>query len=85
MPLTRGSIAPPPFSKRPEVRTRGEHPSHAFISPSIAPESAQLLTGVSCAAAGLFPLRSVFSGAPVLVLRPRSCSLCRPERAWPFP
>ena len=34
-PSTRGSIAPPPFSKRPGVRTQGDHPSHAFISPSI--------------------------------------------------
>jgi hypothetical protein len=35
-PSTRGSTAPPPFSKHPEVRTRGEQPFHAFISPSIA-------------------------------------------------
>jgi hypothetical protein len=35
-PLTQGSTAPPLFSKRPGVRTRGEKASHAFISPSIA-------------------------------------------------
>jgi hypothetical protein len=34
-PSTRGSTAPPPFSKCPAVRTRGEQPSHVFISPSI--------------------------------------------------
>jgi hypothetical protein len=73
------------FSKRLRVRTRGEHPFHAFISPSIAPEPAQLLIGVSCAAAGLFPPRSAFSGAPVPVMRPWLCSPCRPERASPFP
>jgi hypothetical protein len=28
---TRGSIAPPPFSKRPGVRTRGEHPAHSRL------------------------------------------------------
>jgi hypothetical protein len=33
---TRGSTAPPPFPKRPRVRTQGEQPSHAFILPSIA-------------------------------------------------
>jgi hypothetical protein len=54
LPSTWGSIAPPPIPKRPEVRTRGEEPSHAFISPSIAPVLVQLLTGVSCAAAGPF-------------------------------
>jgi hypothetical protein len=74
-----------PFSKRPGVRTQGEHPSHAFITPSIAPEPAQLLTGVSCAAVGLFPPWSTLSGAPVPVLRPRSCSSCRLEHARPFP
>jgi hypothetical protein len=79
-PSTRGSTAPSPSSTRPRVRTRGEHPSHAFISSSIAPAPAQLLTGVSCAAAAPFPPRSMFSGAPVPVLRPRSCSPCRAER-----
>jgi hypothetical protein len=68
-PSTRGSIAPPPFSKRLGVHTRGEHPSHAFISPSNAPAPAQLLTRDSCVAAEPFPLRSAFSGAPVPVLR----------------
>jgi hypothetical protein len=58
-PSTRGSIAPPPFSKRLGVRTRGEHPSHAFISPSITPAPTQLLPGVSCAAAEPFHLRSL--------------------------
>jgi hypothetical protein len=78
---TRGSIAPPLFSKHSGVRTRGEQPSHAFISPSIAPEPVQLLTGVICASAGLFPLPSAFSRTPVPVLRPRLCSPCRPECA----
>ena len=77
---TRGSTAPLPFSKRPRVRTRGEHPSHAVISPSIIPAPAQLLARVSCAAAEPFLPRSVFSGAPVSVMRPRSCSPCRTER-----
>jgi hypothetical protein len=72
-PSTRGSTAPPPFSKRPGVRTRGEQPSHALNSPSITPEPAQFLAGVSCAAAEPFTLRSVFSGAPIPVLRPRWC------------
>jgi hypothetical protein len=63
-PSTRGSTAPPPFSKCPGVRTRGEQPSYAFISPSIALVPAQLLTGVSCAAAGPSPPRSASSGTP---------------------
>jgi hypothetical protein len=84
-PSTLGSIAPPPLSKRPRVRTRGEHPSPAFILPSITPEPAQLLTGVSCAAAGLFPPWSAFSGAPVPVLHPRSCWPCRLNVPDPFP
>ena len=40
------------------VRTRGEQPSHAFVSPSIAPVLAQLLTGVSLCRRGTFPPRS---------------------------
>jgi hypothetical protein len=80
LPSTRGSIAPPSFSKRPRVRTRGEHPSHAFILPSITSAPAQLLTGVSCVAAEPFPPRSALSGAPVPGLRPRSCSPCCAER-----
>jgi hypothetical protein len=79
-PSTRGSTAPPPFSKHPGVRTRGEHPSHVVISRSIIPAPAQLLAGVSCAAAEPFLLRSTFSGTPVSVLRPRSCLPCRAER-----
>jgi hypothetical protein len=63
-PSSQGSIAPPPFSKRPRVRTRGEYPSHAFISPSIAPVPVQLLTGVNRATARPFLPRSAFSGAP---------------------
>jgi hypothetical protein len=63
-PSTQGSTAPPPFSKRPGVRTRGEHPSHAVISPSIIPAPAQLLAGVSCATAKPFLPQSAFSGAP---------------------
>jgi hypothetical protein len=51
---TRGSTAPPSFPKRLGVCTRGEQPSHVFISPSIAPVLAQLLTRVSCAATGSF-------------------------------
>jgi hypothetical protein len=35
-PSTRGSTAPPSFPKRPGVCTRGEQPSHVFISPCIA-------------------------------------------------
>jgi hypothetical protein len=78
---------PPLFSKRPKVHTRGEHPSHAFISPSIAPKPAQLLTGVSCAATGLFPPRSVFSGKDRTVVfcthsRVRRVTLNKPD---PFP
>jgi hypothetical protein len=61
---TRGSTAPLPFSKRPRVRTRGEHPSHAVISPSIIPAPAQLLARVSCAAAEPFLPRFAFSVAP---------------------
>jgi hypothetical protein len=53
-PSTRGSTTPSLFPKRPGVRTRGEQPSHVFISPSIAPVLAQLLTGVSCAVVGPF-------------------------------
>jgi hypothetical protein len=75
----------PSFSKRPGVRTRGEHPSHAVISPSIIPAPAQLHAGVSCAAAEPFLPRSAFSSAPVSVLHPRSCSSCRAERVSPFP
>jgi hypothetical protein len=78
---TRGSTTPPPFPERPGIRTQGEHPSHAFILPSIAPVPAQLLTGVSYTAAGPFPPRSASSSAPVPVLHPWSCSPCRPERA----
>jgi hypothetical protein len=82
-PSTRGFIAPPPFSKHPRVRTRGEQPSHAFILPSITLEPAQLLTGVSCTAAGLFPPRSAFSGAPVTVLR--QSRVCRVTLNMPDP
>jgi hypothetical protein len=64
----------------PGVRTRCEQPSHALISPSVAPAPAQFLTGASCTVVEPFPPRSVFSGAPVSVLRPRSCLLCRTER-----
>jgi hypothetical protein len=45
-PSTQGSTTPPPFPKHPEVRSRGEQPSHAFISLSIVPVPAQFLAGV---------------------------------------
>jgi hypothetical protein len=76
-PHRRRPEAPPHprrLSKRPGVRTRGEQPSHALNSPSTAPEPAQLLAGVSCAAAEPFSQWSALSGAPMPFLRPRLCS-----------
>jgi hypothetical protein len=64
----------PPFSKRLEVRTRGEQPSHALNLPIIAPEPTQLLAGVSYVTAKPFSPQSALSGAPMPVLRPRLCS-----------
>jgi hypothetical protein len=85
-PSTRGSTAPPLFSKRPRVRTRGEQPSHALNSPSTTPEPSQLLAGVSCAAAQPFSPRSALSGeAPPHPRRHRPEAPPHPHRSPSVP